>query len=211
MAHDILMNIYFFYSNKEKIHPVLSRVDEVLRLSGNHLITNREKSELQFKQQDIAEARQSGQGLASRIHGFILDLSEPHQEAGYFLALAALYQRPCLCLFPRGYSSPLIDHYIRQMKRSPRIMFRAFTRGSIRQILQQFSDSIREGLVDKDDIPSLKYTLRISPRIDRYLRWKTANTEWRKADYLRNTIQGMMDKDEDYKKLSGEGEREEEE
>ena len=196
------MNIYFFYADPQKINRSLLQAESILTLCGNRVITNKEKSEKQFREQEVLEAQKTGVGLLHKIDGFILDLSEPQQEVGYFIALAVLHGKPCLCLYPRGIRAEWVDFYAQQVRQYKKIVFRPFTRSNFKMLLNTFSDEIRSGFTDKDDIPSLKYTLRISPRIDRYLRWKAAHGDISKADYIRDAIKKMMESDQSYKKLS---------
>lgn len=196
------MNIYFLYSDPEQINRSLSSAESILTLSGNRVITNKEKSEKQFREQEVLEAQKTGVGLLGKIDAFILELSRPHQEIGYFIALAVLNNKPCLCLYPRGMQADWIQFYAEQVKQYKKIVFRPFTRSNIKMLLNSFSDEIRSGFTHKDDIPSLKYTLRISPRIDRYLRWKSSQGDVSKADYIREAIKKMMETDKKYQNLS---------
>ncbi len=53
----------------------------------------------------------------------------------------------------------------------------------------------------KFDQPSIKFTLRITPRIEKYLSWKIKNTEKTKADYLRGEIEKIMEEDDEFQNI----------
>lgn len=53
----------------------------------------------------------------------------------------------------------------------------------------------------------IKFTLRITPKIEKYLSWKTQNTDLTKADYLREMIDKDLTSDEDFKKFIGESDQ----
>ena len=58
------------------------------------------------------------------------------------------------------------------------------------------------------ETPTIKFTLRITPRIERFLHWKTHNTKVSKADFLRELIERLIDQDEDYQRFVGKKEGE---
>lgn len=191
------MNIYFFRSNKEN-NKTLDRAEDILRLRNIRVITNREKSEAQFKTEDIIESKRTGTSLTSRIDAFVLDITDPCQEIGYFLALAVLYKKWILCLYSKSENPTWFEQFKQHISDYKKVTIKAYTRSSITKIIQEFLKSFDIGSVDNEDVPSLKFTLRISPRMERYLRWKTINTKDTKADFLRKEIQRMMNEDEKY-------------
>ncbi|MBU1167747.1 GAF domain-containing protein, partial [Patescibacteria group bacterium] len=73
------------------------------------------------------------------------------------------------------------------------------------KIIEKFKDEQerKKRQTDPDKIPNIKFTLRISKEIDRYLNWKVHNTKKTKADFLREAIlEDLMEPDEEYKKFS---------
>ena len=50
------------------------------------------------------------------------------------------------------------------------------------------------------DLFNIKYTLRVSGKINDYLNWKAKKVDTRKADWLRDRIQDIMKSDSDYQK-----------
>ncbi|MBU1118546.1 GAF domain-containing protein [Patescibacteria group bacterium] len=60
----------------------------------------------------------------------------------------------------------------------------------------------RKRNIDPDKKPTIKFTLRISKEIERYLSWKINNTDKTKADFLREVItEDLIADDEEYQKF----------
>lgn len=49
-----------------------------------------------------------------------------------------------------------------------------------------------------DEKADIKFTLRITPKIEKYFTWKIQNTDLNKADFVRNRIEQEIDKDGDF-------------
>ena len=47
---------------------------------------------------------------------------------------------------------------------------------------------------------NVKFTLRVSVRLERYLNWMAANKNKKKAEYLRSIVIKMLKTDEPYKR-----------
>ena len=61
-------------------------------------------------------------------------------------------------------------------------------------------------ILDKDsvrDLVNIKYTLRVSSKISEYLNWKAKQLKMRKADWLRQQIKDMIEKDKEYQEFLG--------
>ena len=67
--------------------------------------------------------------------------------------------------------------------------------------MAEFIELIEKGDA-KWDVPTIKFTWRITPRNDRYLQWRTINTGQTKADWLRKyMVETLINEDEEYKKF----------
>lgn len=63
----------------------------------------------------------------------------------------------------------------------------------------QEEQEMRKRQIDPNKKPNIKFTLRISKEIERYLAWKVNNTNNTKADFLRDAIlKEIMENDENY-------------
>jgi predicted HicB family RNase H-like nuclease len=47
-------------------------------------------------------------------------------------------------------------------------------------------------------VPTIKFTLRFTPRASRYINWKSKQKKISKADYLRKTLDEQILADEEY-------------
>ncbi|PIZ99360.1 MAG: hypothetical protein COX77_01745, partial [Candidatus Komeilibacteria bacterium CG_4_10_14_0_2_um_filter_37_10] len=121
-------------------------------------------------------------------------------ESGYLCALAIAQRKPILYLLPLG---NMIPDEIKLLQSNPQVskllMVKFFQENNIESRLAEFIDLLENGRGDWE-LPTIKFTWRISPRIERYLRWKTVNTKKTKADWLREyLLKEIIDKDEEYK------------
>lgn len=69
------------------------------------------------------------------------------------------------------------------------------------KILERYEkqQEMRAKNIDPDKKPTIKFTLRISKEIERYLTWKIHNTDQSKADFLRNLLtEDVIQEDQDY-------------
>jgi GAF domain-containing protein len=69
------------------------------------------------------------------------------------------------------------------------------------KILERYqkNQELRARNIDPDKKPTIKFTLRISKEIERYLTWKIHNTDQSKADFLRNLLtEDVIKNDHDY-------------
>ncbi|PJA92547.1 MAG: hypothetical protein CO133_02625 [Candidatus Komeilibacteria bacterium CG_4_9_14_3_um_filter_37_5] len=97
----------------------------------------------------------------------------------------------------------MIPDEIKLLQSNPQVskllMVKFFQENNIESRLAEFIDLLENGRGDWE-LPTIKFTWRISPRIERYLRWKTVNTKKTKADWLREyLLKEIIDKDEEYK------------
>jgi len=85
----------------------------------------------------------------------------------------------------------------RHMQKLPdTVVVKEYTNESVATELNDFLRHIEKGW--GEEIANIKYTLRVSPLIDRYLTWKVKRKKMTKADFLRTLIRDYMDKDEEY-------------
>lgn len=71
---------------------------------------------------------------------------------------------------------------------------KSYTKESINQVLDEALEQAKENL-------DTKFILIISPEIDKYLEWASAERRMHKAQVVREAIENMMNKDKDYKEF----------
>ncbi len=138
----------------------------------------------------------------SRLDGLIIAGGENNQDAGYLIALAISQKRPILYLLEKG--QPLPDEllFIKNNKDvSKFLIVKHYNDCNIKTKISEFLDLIENG-DSRWDTPSVKFTWRITPRIERYLRWKTSVSGKTKANWLRgHIVQEIIRNDLDYQKF----------
>lgn len=147
-------------------------------------------------------ASASEQTPLDRVDAIVIEGSDPNPEIGYLLAYAIAQKKPLLYMTLRGKTrfNPLAT-FERNHKVPSSIVMVHYDAKSIEKVLLDFLG--RLDTLEVAELPSIKFTLRITPSIERYLEWKTRNTKISKADFVRNILTDeIIAKDEAYKKTS---------
>lgn len=131
------------------------------------------------------------------VDALIIEGTAPCPEIGYLLAFAIAQKKPTLFLIEKRqqHHSPLI--YMTAKETPRHIIVGAYTKATLDSELARFSQYLDGGALP--EIPSIKFTLRITPQIERYLRWRTRRTKKSKADMLREMlIDDVIPNDDSY-------------
>lgn len=133
------------------------------------------------------------------LDALVIDGTSLEADAGYLLALALAHKKQVLYLLSKG---SLLDPSVEalthntEVKKYIRISFYApdtLTK-KVKAFLQYLDENIGQ------ESYTIKYTLRLSPRLDRYLVWKSKQIKKDKADVFRNWLNETMAADQDYQK-----------
>lgn len=133
-----------------------------------------------------------------QIDAVIVDASSTQAEVGYLLAVAIAHKKPVLYLIPKG---SVLDDSVKallnnkEIKKYLRIEY--FFPKTILKKIQEFLQYLDQDM--GREAYSVKFTLRLSPRIERYLQWKAEQVNKNKADFVRHELEEMLKKDEEYK------------
>jgi len=128
----------------------------------------------------------------------VLDGSSQDSDIGYYLAIALAHKKPVLYLLKKG---DVIDSAVealtrnKEVKKYIKIVFyssESLVR-KIKSFLQYLDQSIGKELY------TIKYTLRLSPRLDRYITWKAQQLKRNKADYIRDHVNELMKSDTEFR------------
>lgn len=189
------MRTYFFHpeTNEEKIKQAIIIIKEFLERAGVLVITPETAANYSDKEFSFTG------NLLEKVDGVIMEASLPNQELGYLLAYAIIQKKPTFCLYTRQAVVRELEKYLG--KEQPKFLFfEHYQLNNLEKILIKFLAQI-EKPTTYDDIPKIKFTLRLSPLIDKYLEWKTHNTKMTKAEFLRQEIKNkLIIKDEEYQK-----------
>jgi hypothetical protein len=134
-----------------------------------------------------------------RLDGLVIGGGIKNKDAGYLIALSISQKKPILYLLAKGQPIPDELLFIKNNKAVAKFLIvKYYSSENIKSKVADFLDLIENGDA-RWDSPTVKFTLRITPRIERYLRWKTAISGKTKADWLRSHIvKEIITSDTDY-------------
>ncbi|MAG59423.1 hypothetical protein CMO96_01390 [Candidatus Woesebacteria bacterium] len=189
------MRVYLFANpqSSSSLREQVEKARQILVRAGVVVHSNLDKTnEIGFEEQD-------NQSTMDRVDGLVIEGSSPSPEQGYLIALALAHKKPTICLLERGKSiDPNLKVLLKGREASQLLEVTSYTPQSLEKTLQRFIDRIETG--GGREVPSIKFTLRITPRIERYLNWKIKGAKKTKADWLREMIEKVIDKDDKYTK-----------
>lgn len=135
--------------------------------------------------------------MLERVDAVILELSEVSPNAQYILAQAIILQKPTLCLYPKQKPPrDLLNHLVH--RNIPKmITTRAYTTVTVQDILANFLESLQPSICQ--EIPNIKFTLRLTPSLERYLQWLTDQKQINKAEFIRDLLKKQLESDQEYK------------
>ena len=184
------MRIYFYSSNTEQDSDS-KQIIALLKKSGVKVIGH-------FSSNLPVQAVNSERSL-SKVDALVVHGKKMDAKSGYWTALALSQNKDVLCLLPQGSK---IDEALNSlqgndgMARKLHVIFY-----QINNLPEKILDFLR--LLDQDslrDLFNIKYTLRVSRKINDYLNWKAGQLGVRKADWLRSKVQDIIKDDKEYQK-----------
>ena len=136
----------------------------------------------------------------NKVDAVIVSGHDENSQQAYIIALALAKQKSVLYLLAKG---GVINTTVESLRGDKRLQeyfsFSYFTKNKLAGIVESFVRKSEKG--NLAEVPSIKFTLRITPSIERYLQWKSKELGLSKADFLRNVIEeDVMGKDKNYKR-----------
>jgi len=132
------------------------------------------------------------------MNGLIIEGKGSAAEAGYLIALSLSQNRPLLYLLPKGRELPeQLRPLLNNDKLKKLFLFKYYSNRVLWNILVDYLDIIETGELRRE-APIVKFTLRFTPRVDRYLNWKSKRIKMPKADFLRKLVDDLIKNDEEY-------------
>ncbi len=185
------MKLYFFANIKNPAQLLLfQEVAQMMKKFGLTVYDN-------FKKQ--SEIEWGEQGAVDQIDAVILDASATEPEVGYLLAVAIAHKKPVLYLVPVG---TRVDSSVdalaknKEIKKYLRLVF--FSQANFSKKIQEFLQYLDQDI--GHELYSIKFTLRLTPKLERYLMWRSEKIEQNKANFVRDILEKMMKEDEGYKR-----------
>jgi hypothetical protein len=180
------MRLYFY--NAETTEKTLAdlgaAIHGILERTGATVVTKQQSAQEAFPESyDAIERR--GRSFLELIDAIIIEGSTTDPEIGYLLAFAIAQKKPALLLLRKHTSvkNPLTT-FGQKVPRNIRVVF--YDASNVEKRVLAFLATI--GSFEYEELPTIKFTLRITPQIEEYLDWKTHNTKLTKADFLRKII-----------------------
>ncbi len=196
------MRLYFFVPKKEEqtFQVKFPAIEKELRRSGISIISSIKGREDEDVDIDlIREADEVGAMLLQKVDAMVIEISEFDPEISYLLAYSVLQKKPILCLHRRGVSPERTLKYLAIDKPPEFMKIKSYSYKKLEETILKFVRGFSpEGRIEEP--PKIKFTLRITTEIDRYLHFKTHNTKKTKAEFLREEIKKLMKDDEDWQK-----------
>ncbi len=185
------MRIYYFANVKNPTQLLIfQETSQLLRHSGLTVVDN-VKAKPDFEMDE--------QGGVEQIDAVIIDSSGSDAEAGYLLAVAIAHKKPVLYLLATGTK---LDTSVKALtlnksiKEYLRVEF--FTVNNFKTKVKEFLQYLDQDIGKENH--SVKFTLRLTPKIERFLHWKAEKQTTNKADFVRQQLEEMMKHDEDYRR-----------
>ncbi|MDP2586924.1 MAG: hypothetical protein Q8P32_04100 [Candidatus Komeilibacteria bacterium] len=183
------MKIYFHAkeSSDSEQQKIQRQIIDFLENNGVLLLSNLIKGEL--KDERLA---------FENMDGLVIEGKDSAPDAGYLIALALAQGKRVLFLLPKG---SILPDQLRSLQENGKlkklILLRFYTDRTLINQLVDFIDLIETGELRRE-VPSVKFTLRFTPRADRYLTWLNRKKKIKKADFLRQLIDESIKNDEEY-------------
>ena len=197
------MRIYFTADNQapEPMQKVFLQIIDILSQAGVLVLSNLAAKNISgFSSQDLEKIDQAGEVMLEKMDALIIDGTRPLPESGYLIAIALAHQKPILYLSQKGRLINKNLVHLQKDKNTAKFLFlEYYNQNDLANLILEFLQKVEKG--EGREMPSIKFTLRVTSRIERYLHWKTHNTKISKADFLRNLIDNLIDQDENYKKF----------
>ena len=197
------MRVYFTADEQaeEKLQKRFSEIIEILSQAGILVMSNlADKNITGLSAQDMEKIEQSGEALLEKMDALIIEGTKPLTESAYLIAIALAHKKPILYLSEKN--KPINKNllHLKKDKNTGQFLYlEQYLPDTLADILNNFLQKVEKGSGREN--PTIKFTLRITPRIERYLHWKTHNTKISKADFLREMIERLIDEDENYLKF----------
>lgn len=142
-----------------------------------------------------------GRNPLERVDAMVLEISQINPQVNYLLAQAILLQKNTLCVYKKASPPRAFLMYLHK-KNVPRcIQFKAYSDKSLQSLLHNFLKRLKPSIA-LEEVPYIKFTLRVTDSIEKYLNWKSRKQKKNKADLIRDDIEKQIEDDEEYKKYS---------
>lgn len=200
---EFIKNMRIYYYTPETDNPRIQQnyavVLDILKRAGVLVMSNKEEQMVaEFTKDDLEKINMTGENLLDKMDGLVIEASTADSEIGYLLAYAISQKKPVLYLYEKRIASKGNLLYISKKNTPPFVFIKPYqVESDLQKLVGQFISSIETG--ERFEMPTIKFTLRITPRMENYLNWKSRRIGKKKADFLRKMIdEEIIKKDTGY-------------
>lgn len=131
-----------------------------------------------------------GEVALKKIRLLVIEASLPNPQIAFLIASALAHRKPVLILLARGTPLDLHLHTLQRDKTVGRWLRVEFYHDkNLLKIIENFVEHWSRGL--GRELPLIKFTLRLTPTLDRFLAWKGLQAKKTKANFLRQAVEEM--------------------
>lgn len=194
------MRVYFFQAppQKPRFAGVHQNILHVLDDKKIFYVTSDGKNSVDIPQDELEALNNTGGSLLDKMDALVIEGSEPDADLGYLLAYAMSMRRPTLYLYDKDVSNRGVLKYLGDRQVPSFIQVRSYSGDQCLAYVEQFLTALMGEQAENE--PTVKFTLRITPAMERYLQWKAKKLGVTKADFLREQIEkNIISQDEGYR------------
>jgi len=136
----------------------------------------------------------------AQVDAIILELGHVSDELQFILAQSIILRKPTLCLYPKNKEPREILHMLSKNTVPKCIVTRCYTSTTIDETIDKFLQTLDQS-VSLEQVPSIKFTVRLTPSLQHYLEWLAEKQHINKADYIRQLLKKTADDDVAYQQL----------
>lgn len=150
----------------------------------------------------LSEHKNMSQAVAhflDQVDALLIEITDPTDLEHFILAQAVLADKPTLCLYQKNRPPRKLLDYIRSRKTPRSIKTFSYSPSTVDEAIESFIRRHNPDSLDDVHMPSIKYTLRLTPFIDQYLDWVSRQQSKTKANMIRSILIDAAERDEDYR------------
>ncbi len=161
------------------------------------------RAEVLTHEEAMSRRKHINQGLSflDEVDLLILEVTSRSQDVQFILAHALLLQKPTLCLYVKNSPPRDVMSYVRKQPYPRSIKTFSYTSETMPLAVRRFMGQHATDPYHREELPATKYTLRLTPRDDKYLQWLAKQHHTTKAKMLRHIIHELIEKDDAYREV----------
>lgn len=142
----------------------------------------------------VSKNTRAADGASPEVDGFIFDTGCGQRDIAYVLALAVFQKKPILFIDADGDPAGRLAEFVDAAGES--VMLSDGDPAKLPSVVDYFLQQRVPQSLEQSNAQSVKFTLRISPRLERFLDRKARELRMSKADFLRQQAEKMMEGEE---------------